>query len=232
MQERCVNTANGLLFPLHWGHQVHKHHFSCYHSINQVNFAWQRIQEELVSDNVPQFSAEEFNKFAKKYGFHHKPSSPKFPQTNGEAEGAVKTIKTTCIWNKSSDLSLELLANRATPRENRYSPAELLMGRIICTTVPIISKEPSTCLPDHSKLQKKEWEMRDRLKKSFDSHYKARYLKPLDSGVCVWLPDIRGSGAGGTGGATAPPNISVGEQRSPNFAQALFCIYRTAKKYY
>ena len=42
----------------------------------------------------------------------------------------------------------------------------------------------------------------------------------------------RGGGAGGAEGAIAPPNISVGEQRSPNISQALFCIYRTAKEYY
>ena len=87
----------------------------------------------------PQFSAEDFIKFAKEYGFHHKPSSPKFSQPNSEAERAVKTVKT--IWNLSSDLSLGLLAYRSTPLENRYSQAQLLMGRNICTTVPIIPKE-------------------------------------------------------------------------------------------
>ena len=49
-------------------------------------------------------------------------------------------------------------------------------------------------LHDHSKLQKKERKMRDRLKKNFDSHHKARYLKPLDPGVCVWLPDMSTEG--------------------------------------
>ena len=42
----------------------------------------------------------------------------------------------------------------------------------------------------------------------------------------------RGGGAGGAGGAIAPPNISLGEQRSPNSSQAIFCIYRTAKLQY
>ena len=145
-----------------------------------------------MSDNWPQFSAEEFNKVARKYGFHHKPSSPKFPQSNGEAERAVKTVKT--IWNKSNNISLELLAYRSTPLENRYSPAQQLMGRNIRTTVPIIPKELYPHLPDHSKLQKKEREMKERLKKNFDSHHKARCLKPLDSGVCVWLPDMSTEG--------------------------------------
>ena len=42
--------------------------------------------------------------------------------------------------------------------------------------------------------KKKEREMRDRLKKNFDSHHKARSLKPLDPGVCVWLPDMSTEG--------------------------------------
>ena len=59
------------------------------------------------------------------------------------------------------------------------------------------------------------------------------FFKPdvLLTGLSVFTLH-RGGGAGGAGGAIAPPNISVGEQRSPNFAQALFCIYRTAKEHY
>ena len=91
--------SRGLLLPLHWGHQVHKHHFSTTSAaiigLIKSIFARHGIPEELVSvDNGPQFSAEQFDKFAKEYGFHHKPSSPKFPQANSEAERTVKTVKT------------------------------------------------------------------------------------------------------------------------------------------
>ena len=44
------------------------------------------IPDTLVSDNGPQFSSEEFQKFAKKWGFKH-------PQSNGLPENAVKTVK-------------------------------------------------------------------------------------------------------------------------------------------
>ena len=74
---------------------MHKHHFSRYHSINQVNFARQNSGGTCGPQfNGPQFSTEEFDKFAKECGFQHKPSSSKFPQANGEAERAVKTVKT------------------------------------------------------------------------------------------------------------------------------------------
>ena len=68
------------------------------------------------------------------------------------------------------------------------------MGCNIRTTVPIIAKELSPRLTDHSKLQKKEREMREILKKNFDSHHKARSLKRLDPGVCLWLPDMTTEG--------------------------------------
>ena len=53
------------------------------------------IPEELVSDNGPQYTAEEFACFAKKYGFQHQTSSPKFTQANGEAERAVVLLSKT-----------------------------------------------------------------------------------------------------------------------------------------
>ena len=93
------------------------------------------IPDHIMTDNGPQFSAVEFCDFAKAYGFLHKTSSPHFPQSNGEAERAVKTIKT--LLQKASDPYRALLIYRATPIHNGHSPAELLMGRQLQTTLPI-----------------------------------------------------------------------------------------------
>ena len=51
------------------------------------------IPELVESDNGPQYSCQSFNEFAENYQFRHKTSSPYYPQGNGEAERAVKTIK-------------------------------------------------------------------------------------------------------------------------------------------
>ena len=56
-------------------------------------FARHGIPEIVVSDNGPQYSCEAFAEFAREYQFQHVTSSPGYPQSNGEAERAVKTIK-------------------------------------------------------------------------------------------------------------------------------------------
>ena len=82
----------------------------------------------LRSDNGPQFSSSEFDNFCRDYQIQHKTSSPYFPQSNGEMERAVQTVKK--MWKKCSDKQLALLDYRTTPLPScDLSPAELLMGR-------------------------------------------------------------------------------------------------------
>ena len=64
-------------------------------------FARHGIPQELVTDNGPQYSSREFSKFAENFGFIHTNSSPKFPQSNGEVERGVQTIKN--LLKKSDD---------------------------------------------------------------------------------------------------------------------------------
>ena len=84
-----------------------------------------------MSDNGPPAV---FKEFATQYGFTDTTSSPQFPEANGAAERAVRTIKD--LLNKCDDPYLAILTYRPTPQENGYSPpAELLMGRKLRTTI-------------------------------------------------------------------------------------------------
>lgn len=94
------------------------------------------VPEILRSDNGPQFVSTEFDKFSKEYSFTHVSSSPKMPQANGEAECTVQTVKNAL--KKEKHPAKALMSYRATPLENGYSPAEMLFGRKLRTTVPML----------------------------------------------------------------------------------------------
>ena len=122
-------------------------------------FARHGIPQVFVSDNGPQYSADVFESFAKEYGFKHLTSSPKYPQANGAAERAVKTVKQ--LLKKNTDPYLALLSYRDTPLENGYSPAELLMGRKLRTNLPIEPSQLKPKLLDQEKVKEKEKKIKE-----------------------------------------------------------------------
>ena len=137
-------------------------------------FARHGIPEIVRSDNGPQYSSAEFAKFAKDWGFKHVTSSPKYPQSNGEVERAVQTVK--MLLKKEEDPHKALLAYRSTPLENGFSPAELLFGRKIRTTVPTISENLTPKWPDLSKVKSDEELRKQRQKEHFDVRHRVQPL--------------------------------------------------------
>ena len=93
------------------------------------------------------------------------------------------------MLTKNEDPYIGLLAYRSTPLENGCSPAELLMGCKLRTTVPVATNQLKPRLPKTHLLQQKEKQIRERQKRNFDNHHRARSLSPLGKGDEVWLPD-------------------------------------------
>ena len=109
-------------------------------------FAGRGIPKQIISDNGPQYSSLEFKKFAEEYGFLHTTSSPKFPQSNSEAERAVKTVK--AMLKKSEDPYLAMLAYQSTPLQNGFSPSELFMNRHLRTNLPMMEAQLKLQIPE------------------------------------------------------------------------------------
>ncbi len=143
-------------------------------------FARHGIPTEVRSDNGPQFSAEYFKKFAKEWSFSHTTSSPRYPQANGEAERAVRTVKD--FLSKAPDPYLALMEYRANnPLANGYSPAELLMGRKLRTTVPVIPSVLNPGWMDLTRLKEEEKFRRQKQGKQFNKRHRAHDLPQFTS---------------------------------------------------
>ena len=155
-------------------------------------FARHGIPEVVVSDNGPQYSCETFKEFACDFQFQHDTSSPYYPQGNGEAERAVRTIKS--LLKKNGDPYKALLAYRTTPTATGYSPCELLMGRLLRNTVPTTRDQRQPQLIDPASVRRRDEHNKERQRKHFDNHRGAREFPQLQPGDSVWLPDKKVEG--------------------------------------
>ena len=145
-------------------------------------FARHSIPQVVVSDNGPQYASSLFKDFANQYGFHHNISSPRYPQGNGEAERAVRTVKRLLL--KSKDPYLDLLSYSSTPLKIGYSPAELLIGRNLRSNLPTTQQlKPHT---PNQKVRFKDLKIKESQKRYYDRRHR---VPPLRTGDGVWIPD-------------------------------------------
>ena len=165
-------------------------------------FSRHGIPATLITDNGPQYSSEEINKFSLTYGFQHVTSSPHYHQSNGQAERAVRTVKS--LLSNSSDPYLALLNYRASPLPwCGLSPAELLMGRVIRTDVPQHTRAFQPDWPYLKEFRERERKYRDDQKWNYDKHYRTRSLPDLPENTPVWV-DMQNGQVQGTIVSSAP----------------------------
>ena len=107
------------------------------------HFCRHGLPETVMSDCQP-FNAAEFARFAQQYEFTHVTSSPRYPQSNGRVENAIKTCKRlmTRALAEQSDPLLSILEWRNTAAEHSggLSPAQLLFGRRTRTRLPTVNR--------------------------------------------------------------------------------------------
>ena len=84
--------------------------------------------------------------------------------------------------------------NEQAPLANGYSPAQALMGRQLCSTVPAHADTLKPSIPDASHLRAKESIQRGYQKTAFDTRHRALELPPLETGAQVWIKDAKRNG--------------------------------------
>ena len=107
----------------------------------RIHFARFGVPDVVVSDNGPQFACEEFKQFAKRRQFSHVTASPRYPQSNGKDENAVKTAKQLMrkVIDDKTDGYLAFLKYRNTPTEAMHtSPAQGMFARRTRTLLPML----------------------------------------------------------------------------------------------
>ena len=143
-------------------------------------FSRHGIPELLISDNGPQYASREFTDFAGSYGFTHVTSSPHYPRANGAAERAVQTIKN--MFKKEDNPYLAMLAYRTSP-QNKYSPAELLMGRKLRTTVDVHPDLLIPCIPNHEEFENGNDRYKMAMKANHDDNRTVKSLSTVRRGT-------------------------------------------------
>ncbi|XP_058456488.1 uncharacterized protein K02A2.6-like [Malaya genurostris] len=99
----------------------------------------------IVSDNAAQFVCDEFESFCKNNGIKHMLTAPHHPQSNGQAERFVDSMKRAMKKiNKGEPvqetLEVFLATYRSTPSETTRQkyPTELMFGRRMRTTLDLL----------------------------------------------------------------------------------------------
>ena len=156
-------------------------------------FARFGIPDILYSDNGPQYSSEEFQMFAREWGFNHVTSSPQYPQSNGLAERAVRSAKELLekCERDGTNINLALLSQRNTPRDEVLgSPAQRLMSRRLKSTVPCSDKLLECQQFDGSMVKDRLNQKSQQQKKFYDKQTKC--LPTLKSGDVIRMQTSKG----------------------------------------
>eukprot|EP00096_Caligus_rogercresseyi_P004253 TRINITY_DN1844_c0_g1_i1.p1 TRINITY_DN1844_c0_g1~~TRINITY_DN1844_c0_g1_i1.p1 ORF type:complete len:391 (+),score=43.45 TRINITY_DN1844_c0_g1_i1:346-1518(+) len=133
-------------------------YMSSVHTLNQLLSWFCRFgfPHTIHSDNGPQFVNHIFQAKLQSWGVKESLSPPYHPQSNGQAERAVRVVKDLIKKNPNIPLDQLLFSYRATPLSGGSSPAELLLSKPLRTRIdgflPRHSSSSSSHHPNASKF--------------------------------------------------------------------------------
>ncbi|XP_053698542.1 uncharacterized protein K02A2.6-like [Sabethes cyaneus] len=159
-------------------------------------FARYGLPETIVSDNGTQFSCSQFKEFCESLGIVHIRTAPYHPQSNGQAERFVDTLKRGLrkimpeTQNSiSRSLQIFLSAYRSTPNKSApdgLSPAEILMGRKHRTTLDLLKPPVDFVLQKNQHMENQFNRHHGAKKRNFEKGDQV-YASTLKHGKLVWL---------------------------------------------
>nr|XP_049462951.1 uncharacterized protein K02A2.6-like [Anopheles coluzzii] len=155
-------------------------------------FARFGMPEKLVSDNGAQFTSDAFKDYCKQSGIEHIKTPPFYPQSNGQAERFVDTMKRALKKIQSEDISTEtaldtfLQTYRSTPHPalNQRTPAEVLFNRNI--RIPLDLIHPTTTT--HSEVDQRD-DQQPPAARQFQPG-DAVYMKHYSRNAWQWIPGM------------------------------------------
>lgn len=127
------------------------------------------IPEILVSDNATIFKSAEFTEFCKRNGIIQKTIAPGHPATNGQAERYCSILKSKlkCMLQETGNLHEKLtrflLKFRITPLACGKTPAEILYGYNLRTTLDLIRPKERVTNTAKQPVFSKGYNMGDRV---------------------------------------------------------------------
>ena len=128
-------------------------------------FSTYGLPDQIVSDNGPQFTSEDFQMFLKNNGVKHIRSAPYHPATNGLAERFVQTLKKAIVAGKSDSRSHDhklasfLLKYRTTPHTvTGVPPSTLFLGRQLKTVLDLLKPNTERRVLDKQSAQKEKYD--------------------------------------------------------------------------
>ena len=148
-------------------------------------FARNGLPKQLVSDNGPQFRADEFRQFLSRNGVQHTLTPPYHPASNGAAERFVQTIKQSLRASHHSGTPLSqalatfLLRYRSTPHCTMgVAPCMLFCNRRLRTRLDLLAPDMAT------RVQRQQ----DKQKQHHDRH---SHYRELEVGQTVWARNFQ-----------------------------------------
>ena len=160
----------------------------------RIMFSSHGLPEQLVTDNGPQFVAEEFALFAKMNGIKHIRCAPYHPASNGLAERFVQSLKMALKASVNSGLPLQrrvlnfLFSYRSTPHTTTgVSPSSLFLHRQIRTRLDLLRPDRESHVLNKQSQQKDQHDQRARDREFFvGQSVMARNLRP----GADWVPAV------------------------------------------